>query len=652
MKQILNSGIILFLICLGINDVQAQVFWTETFGTGCNTGTSADAYTSSNGEWTVYAPVSTNGANANIWYISAAENGEGIGNCGAGCGDQPTLHIGTSTSDLGATYLAGGSNVTTNTRATSPIIDCSGQCSIQMTFEYIERGDATNDDLMVWYYDGTTWTMIQNTPETSQSSCPQGEWSKGTVSLPASAENNPQVQIGFQWVNNADNIGSDPSAAITNIQLAKYVTTAPALICPSDIVTCDPDVTYTAPFADSIGVCFASPFTITQNDNTGFSSGDTYPVGSTHQNFYVEDAMGNIASCGFNIKILESPSHAEILTPEEGLCNILDLFLVASSPDNGTGAWSVIQGTSSIFSPSTDSTQANNLSYGENSYVWTVSTAFCGESTDTLSIEVFASPSQAKTQDTIRSCSDSLVPIVSTHPTVGTGSWSIANGTASFTDTSSTHTDIYNISEGWNDVVWTVRNGACPSTSDTIRLFKKTKAKIFNSDTTICMLTQDIELVGSPLITEVSGLWYVASGGAEFENQAGSSVIINHLKEGKNKIVYAQSNKMCGATTDTIIIIAEQCNEYNPKMPTMITPNGDGKNDYFIIKDLNAIYPEADVKIVNRWGNLVFQSTGYAEPWNGTYMNDGKKLPVGTYFYRILIKKDNKELTGPISIIR
>ena len=122
--------------------------------------------------------------------------------------------------------------------------------------------------------------------------------------------------------------------------------------------------------------------------------------------------------------------------------------------------------------------------------------------------------------------------------------------------------------------------------------------------------------------------------------------------KGKNVIVYAQSNKLCGSTTDTITITAIQCDDYNPTIPTMITPNGDGKNDLFIIKDLNAIYPDADVKIVNRWGNLVFESTGYAEPWNGTLMNNGEELPIGTYFYRIIIKDINKEITGPISIIR
>ncbi len=650
-KQIINSGIIFLLLSFGATNVQAQVFWTETFGTGCNTGTLADNYSSSNGIWTVDAPAASNGADANIWYISAAENAEGIGNCGAGCGNQPTLHIGTATSDLGATYLSGGGDVDTYTRAISPTIDCSGQCSIQLTFEYIERGDATNDDLTVWYNDGSSWAMIQNTSETPQSNCPlKGEWSKGTVNLPSSADNNPQVQIGFQWVNDDDNIGSNPSAAIANIQLAKFVTQPPTLICPPDTVSCNPNINYSLPHV--VGTCTAPPFTITQNDGTGFSSGDTFPVGTTHQSFYVADSMGNIASCSFSVKILESPSPAAILTPSEDLCNQQDIVLTATPPNQGTGSWSVVEGGASIFNPSSDSSQANNLSNGVNTFVWTVSTASCGENTDTISIEVFAPPSQANTQDTIRICKDTLVPIVATHPTVGSGSWSISNGTGTFADTLSTHTDIFDIGEGWNDIIWTVRNGACPNSTDTLHLFRWGSAKIYNSDTTVCLLTENLEIVGNPSPPEVSGLWYVISGKAEFENQAGSSVTISNLKKGENTIVYAQSNLKCGVTSDTLTITTELCNEYNPTIPTMITPNNDGKNDYFIIQNLHALYPDANVRIVNRWGNIVFESTGYEKPWDGTYMNNGKVLPMGTYFYRVLIKEGNKELTGSISIIR
>ncbi len=54
--------------------------------------------------------------------------------------------------------------------------------------------------------------------------------------------------------------------------------------------------------------------------------------------------------------------------------------------------------------------------------------------------------------------------------------------------------------------------------------------------------------------------------------------------------------------------------------------------------------------IFNRWGSVVFESVGYADPWNGTF--NGEKLPMGTYFFKLeLNDEENQHYNGPISII-
>ncbi|WAC42525.1 gliding motility-associated C-terminal domain-containing protein [Pedobacter sp. SL55] len=71
------------------------------------------------------------------------------------------------------------------------------------------------------------------------------------------------------------------------------------------------------------------------------------------------------------------------------------------------------------------------------------------------------------------------------------------------------------------------------------------------------------------------------------------------------------------------------------KIPNVITPDGDGRNDTFKIIGLNA-YPDNSLIIYNRWGNEVWHSTGasYKQDWAANGLNDG------TYFY-ILKLKDN-----------
>ncbi|MCB9361344.1 MAG: gliding motility-associated C-terminal domain-containing protein [Flavobacteriales bacterium] len=86
------------------------------------------------------------------------------------------------------------------------------------------------------------------------------------------------------------------------------------------------------------------------------------------------------------------------------------------------------------------------------------------------------------------------------------------------------------------------------------------------------------------------------------------------------------------------------------QFPDGITPNGDGKNDTWVI-DYIQEYPDAVVEIYNRWGELLFHSDDYQNDWDGTY--NGENLPVGTYYYIIDLHDDKTEpFTGPLTVLR
>jgi gliding motility-associated-like protein len=58
-----------------------------------------------------------------------------------------------------------------------------------------------------------------------------------------------------------------------------------------------------------------------------------------------------------------------------------------------------------------------------------------------------------------------------------------------------------------------------------------------------------------------------------------------------------------------------------------ISPNGDGKNDFYVIDSLP---PNSRVSFYNRWGNEVYRSDHYNNEWEGKW--NGQLLPTGTYF--------------------
>ncbi len=78
-----------------------------------------------------------------------------------------------------------------------------------------------------------------------------------------------------------------------------------------------------------------------------------------------------------------------------------------------------------------------------------------------------------------------------------------------------------------------------------------------------------------------------------------------------------------------------------------ITPNGDGSNDTWVIGGLDG-YADAHVQVVNRYGQVVFESNGYANPWRGTLNNE--PLPPADYYYVVSYDKSKEPLTGVVSI--
>jgi gliding motility-associated-like protein len=105
------------------------------------------------------------------------------------------------------------------------------------------------------------------------------------------------------------------------------------------------------------------------------------------------------------------------------------------------------------------------------------------------------------------------------------------------------------------------------------------------------------------------------------------------------------SDKGCNASDNVTVKVIKEL-----VIPNIFSPNGDGTNDKWILKNLEQ-YPNCGVEIFNRYGQQIFKSTGYTKPWDGTY--NGKPLPVGTYYYIINLGITNLDvLKGSITIIR
>eukprot|EP01133_Synstelium_polycarpum_P017550 gene17550-20942_t len=81
----------------------------------------------------------------------------------------------------------------------------------------------------------------------------------------------------------------------------------------------------------------------------------------------------------------------------------------------------------------------------------------------------------------------------------------------------------------------------------------------------------------------------------------------------------------------------------------MITPNGDGVNDTWVVKNIH-LFPNNELRIFDREGRIVFMMFGYDNSWNGQF--NGNPLPEDTYYYILTFDSGRSKKTGFISIVR
>ncbi|RLD46642.1 MAG: hypothetical protein DRI86_02615 [Bacteroidetes bacterium] len=83
------------------------------------------------------------------------------------------------------------------------------------------------------------------------------------------------------------------------------------------------------------------------------------------------------------------------------------------------------------------------------------------------------------------------------------------------------------------------------------------------------------------------------------------------------------------------------------EIPNIITPNGDGYNDVFVIDGLEN-FPNSILKVYNRWGKKVYESNNYTNDWDGENVTDG------VYFFNLIttVGIEDEEYKGSLTIMR
>lgn len=134
-------------------------------------------------------------------------------------------------------------------------------------------------------------------------------------------------------------------------------------------------------------------------------------------------------------------------------------------------------------------------------------------------------------------------------------------------------------------------------------------------------------------------------------NETGSS--IENLQVGVYSVTISDSSN-CAIVDTTQLTAANICEELildSLIIYDLFTPNGDGKNDLWVIDGLDN-FSDNEIEIFNRWGSKVYKRSPYDNSWDGT-SDKNELLPSATYYYILKLNDGSgRTFSGPITIVR
>jgi gliding motility-associated-like protein len=344
--------------------------------------------------------------------------------------------------------------------------------------------------------------------------------------------------------------------------------------------------------------------------------------------------------------------------PDQFFCDIPEsIDLVGNEPTYpGYGWWEQIAGDSIcvIADSSSATTTATNIPLNETAFVWHIYNGSCANSisTDTVWFYVYDSEvSEAYAGNDTSFCGEQDLYALDGSELVGTvnglanGIWtSVDDNSGNILEPNNPNTVVEDIPVGIHCYVWSVSNGACGSSADTVCVTiydtQQQPADAGGSEDYCNDEFTTLILDANEAIAPATGYWSVIEGEIIISDstQHNSTVtslgtISVPLVNEENWIAWTIDNGVCGATTDSVLFVLLDCETI--LIPDAFSPNSDGTNDVFFIPNLQ-YYPNNNIKIFNRWGALVYSSAPYKNDWDGTDTNSGAlgtELPSATYYY-------------------
>jgi gliding motility-associated-like protein len=504
------------------------------------------------------------------------------------------------------------SSAITNTVITTPTADAGtggDECDLNFTFKAVASIGAG------------TWTKTSGPGTATFNPSPNSPTATVTVSLYGA--------YTFTWTEVNNTCSSSASVNVNFYQ-------APIANPGTGGNNCGTDYYFKA--VPSIGI---GTWTKTSGPGTAtFSPSENYPTALVsvseygQYTFQWKEVNGTCSdSASINVTFVEAEAAN---AGNGGLECDLD-FKLNAVPGSTAGTWTKSSGPgNAVFTPNANDPKALVTvdTVGVYDFAWTIVNVAC-ESSDMVTVTFRNLPALSVENDTTI-CEGETVYLRATG--IGAFQWKpaslVSNPILNDPTTSPDTTTTFKV---------TLTDGFGCVNSDSIKVEVAKKPVANAGPDQILEYEFTTEMQATEPGSGEKGVWSLISGTGLISDTLNAETTIQGLTMNENKFSWKVTNGICPASIDTVNIIV-----HDLKIPTLITPNMDGKNDYFVLKGLNPL--QTQLVIFNRRGVQVYKNDHYDNTWNGIDYNDNP-LPDDTYFYVLKIQ-NNKSYSGYIVIRR
>jgi gliding motility-associated-like protein len=409
--------------------------------------------------------------------------------------------------------------------------------------------------------------------------------------------------------------------------------------CPSNInvsagTSCSAVVTWTPP--QTLSTCNLLSLTSTHEP------GATFPIGQTKVIYTATDMNNNKSTCNFNVNV--SDNSGPVATGVPGTITV-----AADQMCNAKVDWTAPVFTDNCQLASVTSTHAPGSVFrlGTTDVTYTARDK-AGNSTNIKFSVVVAD----LTGPEANNCPNTIT-LTATRDCKARAMWPppVFTDDCSRVTVTSTHKPGNEFPIGTTDVTYTAKDDAGNSTICTFQVIVK---DIVPPVITRC--PADISMATSSSSGNTAVEWTPPMATDECTLTSFES---NHqpgdiFPIGATEVTYTATDKSGNTTTCGFTVKIEK--EETPlDITQLVTPDGNGSNDTWFIGNIEK-YPTNKVIVVDRWGSVIYSTTGYdnaKNAWNGESMKGGP-VPTGTYFYTLSIHSGTTvtEKKGFIEVVR